>query len=124
MQQLQQQQINALSRLVLLALSQIGLVLAKSRNKILEHKLQDLFKMQMLNSKLKNVGPLKMTIVSQLPKERDGKNNEVFAWEPDKNHSKFLPTIPKHQILTSASQDKNIRPALIRLHRPLPAIVA
>lgn len=64
-----------------MAVLQIGLVIAKSRNKILEHELQKLFKMQMLKSRLKNVGLLKTTILSQFPKKPDAEKNEVFAWE-------------------------------------------
>lgn len=64
-----------------------------------------------------------MIIVSQLLKKYDRKNNEVFAWNPNKNYSKFLLTILKNQILNFISQDENIRPALIPLHQSLPAVI-
>lgn len=55
---------------------QINLIIAKSYNKQLEHKLQNLFKIQIFKSRLKNNGLLKLTIVNQLTKKSDIEKNK------------------------------------------------
>ena len=59
-----------------MALLQIRLIIAKSCNKKLKYKLENLIKIQIFKNRLTNVGLFKLTIVSQLPKESYAEKNK------------------------------------------------